>query len=146
MLQLHQHQCFNPAHLHLLCHNNNHLHITKCMLSRVLPIPLTPREGIRGKITRINNLKVTREIKVDNLMPLRVTNLIPQPNNRVDNPRKKRLLEPINFVPVVNFLAIVLMNVPFYLRCLKYGNLKKLLLEDLNPLLHLLPLLLHHNR
>lgn len=59
---------------------------------------------------------------------------------------EKRLLEPINLEPVVEFLAIILMNIPFYLRCVRYGKLKQLPLEDLDPFLHLLPLLLHHNQ
>lgn len=39
----------------------------------------------------------------------------------------------------------IIMNVTYYLKCMEHGNLKQLLLEDLNPFLHLLSILLHHN-
>jgi len=88
---------------------------------------------MRGKATIINNYKVTRETKVENLMPLRVTNIIPQPNNRADNPSREILLKQTNLVLVAEFLAIILMNVPFYLKFIRYGKLKQLLLEYFSP-------------
>lgn len=66
--------------------------------------PPTPREGIIGSVTLINNIKVTKVIKVEKLMPVRVRNLIPPPNNRVDNPSRTSLLELINLIPIAEFV------------------------------------------
>jgi len=94
------------------------------ILNRVQPIPLTLREGTSGKVTKNNDLNVGKEINIDNLIPLRVTSLIPQSRNKANNPRKIRLLEPISLMHIVEFLDIILMNVLFYLTCIRHRKLK----------------------
>lgn len=102
------------------------------MIIRALTIHLILGEGIRGRVSRTNNLKVIEATKVDNLIPIRVTNLIPQPTNKADNPRRTRLLELVNRVLIAGPFSIIHMNVPFYVRCIRKGKIKHLLLEDLS--------------
>jgi len=70
------------------------------MLSRAQPIPPILRNGIRENVPGARNPKVTKETRVHHLMPLRVTNLLPQSSNKVNNPRKTRLFIQIKILPV----------------------------------------------
>jgi len=112
----------------------------------VQSIPPTPCEGTRGRVTGTNHIKVSKETKVHYLMPLRVTNLIPQPRKMVDNPSKPRLFIEIKLVYVLEYFPIILTIVPFYLRCSKHGKINKLLLGYLSQFFYLVSLLLDHNR
>jgi len=85
------------------------------------PMPPTPSNRIRGKVTRMNNIKIIRVTRVHRLIYLRETSLIPQPNNMVNIGRRKRLFICTNLAPIAIYMGIILMSVPFYLICIKHG-------------------------
>jgi len=107
-----------------LCHNNHLLHKVKCILNKADLIPLTPRKGIRGRVIGTNSLKVIKATRVLNPMPFGVLHVILQPRNRMVNPSKTRVFVRTNLVLVAACMAIILMSVLFYLKCVKYGKLK----------------------
>lgn len=123
-----QNQFPNPPCPFHLFHNKNLIHKVKCMLRRAHPIPIMSKKGKMGKVTRTSNLKVIKVAKVHNLMHLSDTNPIPQPSKMVANPRKTRVIVQTNLLPVVVYTTMILMSVHFFLKSIKHGKLKKLLL------------------
>jgi len=115
------------------------------MLSRANPIPLTPRKGIRRRVIKSRSFKVIKETRALHPLPFRVLSLIPQPSNRVVNPRKITVFIRKNLVHYATYMVNILMSVLFYLTCIKNGKLNHLLLKVYSPLV-LLHLLLHLNR
>jgi len=119
-LQPLKHYCHN---LPCILNPNSHRPLrSRCLCSRVQPIPKIQRKRIRGRVTR-----VTRVTKVTNIVNPRGTSLTPTTRNMEANPSITRLFVRTSLVHFVVCMATIHMSVPSYPRCAKSGKLKKLL-------------------